>query len=351
MNVCLLALWGDSLTFTLAHALAHNGHAVEVRIADRERHSRAAWGSPQRIAAIAGVRVEVDSDAAPAPCDHLLVQGHPLLTRHPRLLERLTAAAQHVTLITSGDRSRPRRSALALQWREMRALGRRLARVRQVAYKDGFYAMDLFAPLRPRRVVGFDPHAKFLLNPSLFAALHARDWDPDAERPLRANFLGSRDPAARDRILGSIEGYFTGPLALPRMLWHAYTDAQPAALGQLEFVNALTDSDFTLAPPGYSLVTHRPVEALLRGSIPVLHADELDLYDLGLVDGVNCIAVPSGQWPQAMERIAALPAAEVRRMRRRIRDEFLDEVGYARLSRRICARLGVGDASGAGSRG
>jgi hypothetical protein len=103
----------------------------------------------------------------------------------------------------------------------------------------------------------------------------------------------------------------------------------------------LTDSDFTLSPPGYSLVTHRPVEALLRGSIPVLNTDELDLYDLDLVDGVNCIAVPSGEWPAAMDRIIHMDESEIVAMRRNIQVMLTERVAYPALSRNMCRRLGL----------
>jgi hypothetical protein len=178
--------------------------------------------------------------------------------------------------------------------------------------------------------------------------MHARDWTVETRRPTLANFLGSRDPQLRERILASVEPFFAHagkapPQGAPgkRMRWLAYTDAQPAALSAQEFLAALTESDFTLAPPGYSRVTHRPVEALLRGSIPVLNADELDLYELGLVDGVNCVAVPAGGWPDAMRRIIAMDEADIRRMRRHVLAMLPEKVDYAALARDISRRLGV----------
>jgi hypothetical protein len=124
-----------------------------------------------------------------------------------------------------------------------------------------------------------------------------------------------------------------------------YSDDKPAALPPTEFVRILTDSDFTLAPLGYSLVTHRPIEALLRGSIPVLHACELDLYDLGLADGVNCIAVRRDAWPAAIERIMAMSDAEVLRMRENARDMLDRQLDYGPLASGICKRLALGPAT------
>jgi len=281
----------------------------------------------------------------PEKIDLLVVQGHTQLLQYKNVLDGLASRASRLTAISSGDRSRPYRQALKLQWQELRWYGRWLGKLKRVAYKDGYYPTDLFGLFKSRRVVGFDAHSKFLQDEKLFQAIHAQDWECEGVRPVRANFLGSRDPEIRRLILDATEPYFTalpGEATPPKqMLWHAYTDAQPAALSPEEFLQALTKADFTLSPPGYSLVTHRPVEALLRGSIPVLNADELDLYDLGLVDGVNCIAVPQGGWAAAMERITGMDESEVVAMRRNVKAMLADRVAYPALSRDISRRLGL----------
>ena len=349
MNVCLLALWSDSLTYTIAKALAFDGHQVRVWIADVERDGQSSWSLSGRIAAIPGVVVVADAAARPpARVDRLIVQGHPQLLQYRPLLDLLAPTAAAITAVSYGDRNRPYRQALRMQWRERRWYGRWFARVTRIAYKDGFYPLDLLGLFRSRRVVGFDAHSKFLQDVALFQAIHAQDWEVDAPRPMLANFLGSRDPAARERILDSVRACFEPPASTllardpPKtMYWRAYSDAEPAAVGAEEFIDVLTHSDFTLAPPGYSLVTHRPVEALLRGGIPVLNADELDLYDLDLVDGVNCIAVPPGGWPAAMARIIAMPESEIVAMRRNIRALVQSRVDYPALARDIGQRLGI----------
>jgi hypothetical protein len=251
-------------------------------------------------------------------------------------------------LISYGDRRYPLRDALDLQRREWAWSGRWTRKIDRILYKDGYHRWDLWGLRKPREVVGFDAHSKFLLDPDLFRAIHATDWEVDERRPILVNFIGSRDPSKRERILDSVAGFFADSEhgqqrgdPTKRTRWLAYTDAQPGALSAPEFIAALTESDFTLAPPGYSLVTHRPVEALLRGSIPVLHTSELDLYDLGLRDGENCIAVTEDRWPDAMSRIFSMEEAEIRRMRRQVRDMLPDKVAYAALARDIARRLGV----------
>jgi hypothetical protein len=349
MKICLLALWGDSLTYTIASALAYRGHEVGVKIADVERDCQSRWSLSRRIGAIPGVSFLGPGSSEPREgFAHLIVQGHPLLLKYRDLPNELAAGVQRVTAVSAGDRSRPRSLAMKIQLGECRWYGRWLRKVGRVAYKDGFYPVDLMGLFGSRRVVGFDAHSKFLGDRSLFDVLHARDWESETPRSVRANFLGSRDPQARSRILGSVEDFFlksdgacTRAAAGQRMVWHVYSDAQPAALGPEGFLGVLSDSDFTLAPLGYSLVTHRPVEALLRGSIPVLDAAELDLYDLGLVDGVNCIAVQKGGWRAAMQRIVTMSEDQIVAMRRSIQSMLAERVDYPALARDISRRLGI----------
>lgn len=349
MNVCLLALWSDSLTYTIAKALAFTGHRVMVWIADAQRDRSSKWSLSARIASIPGVTLVNQQDTHPLPeFPRLVVQGHPLLLQFRPTLDLLASKAQSITAISAGDRNRPPPQALRLQWSEWSWYGRWWFKVTRVAYKDGYYPTDLWGLFKSRSVVGFDPHSNFLSDPVLFEALHACDWEVDTCRPYLVNFLGSRDPECRGRILDSIESRFIAadgkehePRVGKRMRWLTYSDTQPAALSGLEFLRVLTDSDFTLAPRGYSLITHRPVEALLRGSIPVLDAQELGLYDLNLRDGVNCIAVIAGDWAGALDRILAMGEQEIRAMRRNIADLLLDRVKYPALAREISRRLAV----------
>lgn len=352
MRACVLALWSDSLTFTVVQALAFAGHEVTVNVADPERDAASAWSLSPRIREIPGAAVVHDGRLSSGDrFDLLIVQGHPLLLEYSESLGRLAPLADRLTAISAGDRSRPPSQALLLQARELRWYGRWFRKVDRVAYKDGYRRLDLFGALRPRRVIGFDAHSKFLRDRALFERIHAQNWDSSDIRPIRANFLGSRDPMVRARVLDSVKRYFEDGDSFrdrsgstKKMYWHAYSDAQPAALDPADFIGILESSDFTLAPRGYSLVTHRPVEALLRGSVPVISADELDIYDLGLVDGVNCIAVAAGRWPAAMERILAMSEQAVSQMRRNVRVLVEERVRYAVLSRDISRRLGLPDA-------
>jgi hypothetical protein len=196
--------------------------------------------------------------------------------------------------------------------------------------------------------VGFDVHSQFLHDEVLCHAMHARDWDPKARRSILANFLGSRDPAVRERALAGARPFFQSGSAAPlpavtgkSMYWHEYSDADPIGVPPQEFVNVLTQSDFTLCPRGYSLVTHRPMEALLRGSIPVLSADEADLYGIQFEDGLNCISVPAGGWPEAMQRLTSMDESKIVQMRTGILAMFEEYLSYRAVAAGIRRRLGL----------
>jgi hypothetical protein len=348
LNIWIHVLRPDSLTYTIAKALSHRGHESTVCVLNPAFGGRPPGRIEQQVYRIPRVSVVARAETRVPAIDRLVVQVFPRPADSLPGIRALSSRARRITLITAGDRSRAQREATAIQWLEARRLGIDLRKVDRLLYKDGWHPRDLLRFLGSRQVVGFDVHSQFLQDDALFHAIHARDWDAEARRPIAANFIGSRDPQARTRILDSARTPFREQAeSLPAMrpgktmLWQEYSDAAPAALAPEAFVRILSNSDFTLCPRGYSLVTHRPIEALLRGSIPVVAADELDLYGFPLNDGRNCIAVPGGAWPEAMQRIARIGERALVEMRRNIAAMFESDLDYDALSRRICSRLGV----------
>lgn len=349
MIIGILAFRIDSLTYTIAKALSYGGYDVFLLSISQEHVCDIDTRLSQMLASTPSVTVATStSPDIPEIIGHLIIQGHPRLLEQRNAVDLLSRRSRKLTIISSGDRKLPIRQSILSQWREIRWYGRTLRRVKQVVYKDGFYPIDLFGMLFPRRVIGFDVHSKFLSDNIAFQQIHARDWDIEAKRPILANFLGSHDPKRRATIVDSVQPYFDlSSREIPKfeakkvMFWHMYSDASPDILGTTEYLDILLRSDFTLCPPGYSLVTHRPLEALLRGSIPVLNSNELDLYDIDLQDGVNCVAVAPQQWPAAIERLNQLGEDTTVAMRRNISSMFNDRLDYTASSRRMRIRLGL----------
>jgi hypothetical protein len=351
MNVWQLVYGADSLTYTLAKAMSWGGYETSVWIVDRGYDQRIPDGIQRNLRQTPRVSLVLgDASALPKVIDRLIVQAFPRPIESLDDVGLLAPRARKIALISAGDRSRSIKVAMKLQWLEVRKLARHAIKVDRVLYKDGFYARDLLGMVVPRQVIGFDVHSQFLHNQDLFRAMHARDWDPESRRSILVNFLGSQDPESRKRVLDSVRAWFVPSWGdqhrLPdgkSMSWHEYADAAPIGLEPTEFVRRLTDSDLTLCPRGYSLVTHRPMEALLRGSIPVLAASELDLYGVALVDGENCIGVPENGWHETIRRLAKMGDAEFVRMRRNIFAMFDDSLNYDAVAKRLRARIGVPD--------
>src|SRR5437762_9335828 len=349
MNVWYIVYRTDSLTYTVAKALSVGGHAVSVWVVNPNLDHGLSAGIDTCLRETPRVSIVPRDDAAlPSVIDRLIVQVFPQPDATLQDVDILARRARKITLISAGDRRRSWRHAVRQQARELRRLGLRASRVDRALYKDGFYAYDLLGLFKPRRAVGFDAHSQFIHDDELFRAMHARDWDPNKRRPILANFLGSQDPEIRKRVLDEVRHFFQSadgsspsPSADKSMRWHEYSDAAAIGLDPREFVRVLSNSDFTLCPRGYSLVTHRPIEALLRGSVPVLSEDELDLYGVELKDGLNCLSVHDERWREAVERLARAEESEIMRMRMKIDsmfDEFLD---YPAMAKRIRGRVGV----------
>lgn len=347
MKICLLTWWGDSLTYTVARAFSEHGHDIDIVLTDRERHLNAKWGNSRRIREIPKVRIFFDAaGVGDRPFDLLVIQSYRGIRAHSATAELLGRQAELATLVSFGDLARGWSEAARLQADEWRVIRPFRHKVRTVAYKDGYHALDLFALLGKSRVnVGFDVHSKFLHDDALYRQIHSKDWDVSTPRALRLNFVGSRDPVRRGEAVDKVARFLaTSDGAADqsgRVMWKAYSDDKPEALPESEFVEILTRSDFTLAPPGYSLVTHRPIEAMLRGSIPILNEREAPIYEIGLRDGENCLLVRNNDWAKAVGRALGAPQAEIERMRKNILEVRNARLDYPILSAAICRRLGA----------
>ncbi len=324
MTIWHLVFRVDSLTYTIAKALSHGGHDVCIWLVEPKQDYGLSEGIYTALRETPRVGfIGRDEARLPPVIERLIVQAHPRPLESTRDAPLLAKRARKITLISAGDRNRSRRSAMKLQWLEARRLWRQLGKVDRILYKDGFHSRDLLGMIKRRSNIGFDVHSQFLHNDELFRMMHGHDWDPAARRPILVNFLGCRDPDIRARILDTMRPFFqSGKRDLFRMVsdkptfWHEYTNAS------------------------YSLVTHRPIEALLRGSIPVLASTELDLYGVELKDHENCIGVPDGQWAESIRRLARIEERDLIRMRNNARAMFDDYLSYDAVARRLRSRVG-----------
>src|SRR6266540_3294024 len=166
------------------------------------------------------------------------------------------------------------------------------------------------------RRIRFTPylHPKFIANSEWLKASFA-PVQVDAPRQWRLGFLGNREPPERTVRLAQCKGAIAG--AESRVNWREYggwETIEPRGLVPMEYMQALSDLDFCLSPPGWGLQwTHRTIEALVRGAIPVL--EDPQAHGLDLRDGENCIIAKSDDWGSAVRRALNYAEADVRRMR------------------------------------
>lgn len=348
MNVCQIVFCADTVSYMIAKALSFAGHNIYVYFGVPEHEETSLNKIKQRLLRIPRVTVLSDNDdmAQQVTFERLIIQMFP----RPQFMESCQAIhtfakkAQHITLISAGDRSKYWRTAYKMQWKELRAFGKWIKRIDRIVYKDGCHSFDLYALIKSRRVLGFNVHSAFMDEEEKFEYIQKQDWEIEAIRPYGINFMGSQDPARRMCILDSIRPLFAksdNSNSFKQNIWHEFSDEKPNALTPLEFVDILTNSDFTLCPTGYSLITHRLIETLLRGSIPILSANELNIYDLDLTDGVNCIAALSDNWQTTIERCFSMEEKNIIKMRKNIHALVHNRILYPASSKEMRQRLAI----------
>ena len=348
MNICHVVFCADTVSYMIAKALSSAGHNIYIYFGVPGHEETSLNKIKQRLLRIQRVSVlsENSEIAQQTTFDRLIIQMFP----RPQFMESfqeihsLAKRTQHITLISAGDRSKYWRTAYKMQWKELRAFGKWINRIDRIVYKDGFHSFDLFMLIKSRRVLGFNVHSGFMDEKEKFDYVQKQNWALEAPRTYCINFIGSQDPDRRTRILDSIRPLFveSDKTSAPKQnIWHEFSDEKPNALEPFEFVDILSNSDFTLCPPGYSLITHRLIESLLRGSIPILNADELDIYDLDLKDGVNCIAVASENWQATIERCFSLRENDLIKIRRNIHSLVKNRILYSVSSREMLQRLSI----------
>jgi hypothetical protein len=179
--------------------------------------------------------------------------------------------------------------------------------------------------LRARKIT-FRPyiHPGLIANSEWFKA-SLGPIDIDDRRRWRLGFLGNRQPPERIARLAQCKDAFVG--AENRVNWHEYEHnygglelnrrARFEPIEPMDYMRALSDMDFCVSPPGWGQQwTHRTIEALVRGAIPII--EDPQVYGLGLRDAENCIVARPDDWGAAVRRALDVSEAETRRMRRNV---------------------------------
>ena len=224
--------------------------------------------------------------------------------------------------------------------------------------------------LRPTAMVcravrqGYFAHPIFFREQPLFREMFEGDCAWQNSRAVRLVFSGNPEPASRRQLIDEVfravqafpgigilrhyEGLMDrrhvngGPVALwmvrgdssdPK--WYMRQDVVPPA----KWPGVLRQCDFVFCPPGYEKKTHRVIESLLQGVIPILDCPEE--YEIGLADGKNCLKVFAGSWKDAVKRALGMKSEDVIKMRAAVKEIRNAYLLPAAAGRRWLAKLEV----------
>lgn len=177
-------------------------------------------------------------------------------------------------------------------------------------------------------------HPQYIVNESYAQLLFVVEKEYQAEREFKFTYLGNKNPPEREMVLKRVRNALN-TVAEPtyledyplqsqptersmNILWIEYGDqGSKRGLKPPEYIKALNETDFCISPLGWGgNWTHRVIEALVCGAIPIL--EDADRYNIGLTDMETCISVKNGNWEEAIERATKLEPKEVIAMRSRI---------------------------------
>lgn len=205
-------------------------------------------------------------------------------------------------------------------------------------------------------LVGCGPHPRFFHDPEIEEYLYS-SWSAATRRSIKINFIGTPSPDTRAERLAEVRRYFALNPRVEVVAEHEEVKNETDKIWvQLrtprsdemvprpprDYLQTLTDADFTLCIPGYTIWSTRPTEALLRGSIPILDEREADRFlDLPLVDGENCLLVRDENWLEAIDKALGIGEDKLVLMRQSIAKMRTSHLDLEVWSRRLRRKMGL----------
>ena len=207
---------------------------------------------------------------------------------------------------------------------------RYLARARRALVQAASSSIHPYLPLRHTGFYAIYVHPQFFNQPELLATFREVVQKRKDSRRYTFAFIGNRQPESRERALQAMRREFAekeydlqeSTDRLPRsdslaVLWIEYgPEGAVRGLKPDDFLATLEEVEFCFCPFGWSRFSHRVVEALAAGSIPILEGEAS--YNRGLRDGVNCLVVENGDWVKTVRRAQAMPAAQRQEIRENV---------------------------------
>ncbi|TAE60374.1 MAG: hypothetical protein EAZ87_06190 [Nostocales cyanobacterium] len=179
------------------------------------------------------------------------------------------------------------------------------------------------------------------------------------KRQFKFTFIGNKNPTERTIVLQQVretiatfqdlnefneypvKNKLHSTAEITSILWIEYGDDKgegSRGLSPNDYIDALSESDFCISPLGWGgNWTHRTVEALARGAIPIL--EDASRYNIGLEDMISCILVKDNNWHEAIIRANNLDENQIYKMRCQIqkicKDHLLPEASAINLTQNL----------------
>lgn len=300
------------------------------------------------------------------PVDLLIYEmGHVRPTQPERLARWISRAAQVAAFHThefNVDFYQNHRADLARLVRYRRFL----PRTRRLLLRGGKTPFRLPLMLAPGALMGYFVNPDFLRDAELRQSLFATDWPRDEKRPVRLFFAGNPEPPARRKIVEEITQHWSGESDWPvlrslgerehflasnrngkqAILWMVRGDPKDAnwegradSIHPRHWAGVLKSVDFCVCPPGYELKTHRVIESLLCGSIPILDCPEE--YDVDLEHGVNCLVARKNTWKETVSGALNYSQEQILAMRKNVRECKERYLSVNAAGRRLAQKCGL----------
>jgi hypothetical protein len=231
-----------------------------------------------------------------------------------------------------------------------------MLRTRSIGYEYAPSTIE-FPSIWQRWLIGCGPHPRYFHEQNICKMLYS-SWDAVTQRPIKFNFLGSEAPERRKELLNDIRHCLAYKVKQNVLIINSYhsknSGDNPLALIRAtpigkdiprppdEYLQCLSDTDFTLCIPGYTIWSCRPYESLLRGSVPILDEREKRNYlDIELVDKKNCILVYDEDWSRAIKYALELNQLQIVEMRRHIQKICESSISLVPWSKFFMQKTGV----------
>ena len=185
-------------------------------------------------------------------------------------------------------------------------------------------------------------HPQFIINDDYRKLMFAPIHNFKKKRNFKFSFMGNRNPPERIPFLKQLIEQFTKVANIVNreqylmnksisnnkinVLWIEYGDRDKVrGLSSPDYINALNQTDFCICPLGWGgNWTHRVIESLVRGAIPIL--EDAERYNIGLTDMKNCIGVKNKNWLEAIKKAEQIKPEQLLNIKSNIaeiRDKYL----------------------------